>query len=91
MARERMVTRTVESTIAHTMCLNVETADVSVETYRVSGKFEEKELLKKLKKLYETETFKVVAIQSTETEEKLYGMTEELFIELAHELPPRNL
>ena len=91
MARERMVTRTVESTIAYTMCLNVETADVSVETYRVSGKFEEKELLKKLKKLYETETFKVVAIQSTETEEKLYGMTEELFIELAHELPPRNL
>ena len=71
MARERMVTRTVESTIAYTMCIDVETANVSVETYRVSGKFEEKELLKKLK--------------------KLYGMSEELFIELAHELPPRNL
>lgn len=91
MARERMVTRTVESTIAHTMCIDTETANVSIETFRISGKFEEKELLKKLKKNYETDTFKVVAIQSTEIEEKLYGMTEELFISMAEVLPPRNL
>ena len=91
MARERMVTRTVESTIAHAMCIDTETANVSIEQFRISGKFEEKELLKKLKKIYETDTFKVVAIQSTEVEEKLYGMTEELFISMAEVLPPRNL
>lgn len=91
MARERMITRTVESTIAYAMCIDTETANVSIEQFRISGKFEEKELLKKLKKNYETDTFKVVAIQSTEIEEKLYGMTEELFISMAEVLPPRNL
>ena len=91
MARERMITRTVEITVAHVMCLNVETAEVSTKPFTVTGKQEEKTLLKTLKKQCETESFKLVAITEVTTYEKLYGMPESEFIALAKELPPRNI
>lgn len=90
MARERMVTRTVEQTTAEVMCLNVETAEVTIESYTIGGTPTESELLKKLRKMYETETFKLVAIQKIETDTLLLGMTEEDFIRHAKVLPPRK-
>ena len=50
----------------------------------------EKALLNKLKNRYETDLYKIVAITDTKVIEKLYGMSEEDFIEYAKELPPRN-
>ena len=91
MARERMVTRTVEVTVVEVMCLDVTTAEVTVVSYDISGKFSTKEdVLKSLKKVYETDTYKVVAVQSTETKEILYGMSEIDFIRMAKVLPPRG-
>ena len=91
MARERMVTRTVEVTVAEVMCLDVTTAEVTVVSYDISGKFNTKEdVLKSLKKVYETDTYKVVAVQSTDTKEILYGMPEIDFIRIAKVLPPRG-
>ena len=91
MARERMITRTVEVTVAEVMCIDVTTAEVTVVSYDISGKFSTKEdILKSLKKAYETETYKIVNVQSIETKEILYGMPEIDFIRVARVLPPRG-
>lgn len=91
MARERMVTRTVELTIAEVMCLNTTTAEVQVRSFEIGGGLtEEKAILKAVKKLHETDTFKCVALQSVSVKEILYGMTEIDFIAHAKVLPPRT-
>lgn len=91
MARQRMVTRTVLVTELEVMCVNVNTAEVSINEYKLSGTSYDKETaMKSLKKQYETDSFKLVNIQSINESEVLYGMTEEEFIELARVLPPRN-
>lgn len=90
MARKRMVTRTIEQTKAQVMTLDVTSAEVQVKAYTIGGRFNDEELLKKLKKLFETDTLKLVHIESQTCEEVLLGMDEEDFIRLAQVLPPRN-
>lgn len=90
MARTRMITRTIEQTTARTMCLRVDTAEVTIEEYTIGGSPDNEELLKKLKAIYETDNFKVVAIQDSYTETRLLGMSEEDFIRFAEVLPPRK-
>ena len=91
MARERMVTRTVLLTTVEVMCVNVDTASVSINEYTLSGTtYDSETAIKQLKKQYETESFKLVNIQSIIESEVLYGMTEQEFIELARVLPPRK-
>ena len=91
MARERMVTRTVELSVCEVMCMNTTTAEVKINTYEIGGGLtDEKALLKAVKKLYETDTFKCVAISKVTQKEILYGMPESRFIELATILPPRG-
>ena len=90
MAREKMITRTTTQTTAEIMCLNILTAEVSIETYTIGGTLSDDELLKKLRHVYETATFKLVAVQNVETETLLLGMTEEDFIKYATVLPPRK-
>ena len=90
MARKRMVTRTVMQTTAEVMTLDVITAEVQVLPYDIGGEYNDKELLKKLQKLFQTDTFKLVHIESQTCKEVLLGMDEEDFIRLAQVLPPRN-
>lgn len=91
MARERMVTRTVELSVCEVMCMNTITAEVAIKTYEIGGGLtDSKALLKAVKKLYETDTFKCVAISKVTQKEILYGMPESRFIELAKVLPPRS-
>ena len=90
MARKRMVTRTVEQTTAQVMALDVTTAEVQVCTYNIGGKYTNEELLKKLQNLFQTDTLKLVHIESQTCNEVLLGMDEEEFIRLAKVLPPRN-
>lgn len=90
MARKRMVTRTVEQTTAQVMTLDVTTAEVQVRTYDIGGQYNDEELLKKLQKLFQTDTLKLVHIESQICNEVLLGMDEEDFIRLAKVLPPRN-
>lgn len=90
MARKRMVTRTVMQTTAEVMTLDVTTAEVQVQSYGIGGQYTDEELLKKLKKLFQTETLKLVHVESQECKELLLGMDEEDFIRLAKVLPPRN-
>lgn len=90
MARERMVTRTVTQTTAKVMCLDTTTAEVSINEYTIGGTYKETDMLKKFKKLFETDDFKLVHIESSKVEEILLGMTEEDFIRYATVLPPRK-
>lgn len=90
MARKRMVTRTVEQTTAQVMTLDVRTAEVEIRTYDIGGRYSDEELLKKLQKLFQTDTLKLVHIEEQACKELLLGMDEEDFIRLAKVLPPRT-
>lgn len=90
MARERMITRTVTEVTVKVMCVDVETAQVEVKDFILSGNYDNNDIiLKTLKKQYETDNYKLIKVEEVNTTEKLYGMTEQQFIELAKELPPR--
>ena len=91
MARQRMVTRTVDVTRAEVMTLDVTKAEVFTTVYEVNGIFKDDDsVLKAVKKIYETETYKCVAVTGVETTERLYGMLESEFIKIAKVLPPRT-
>lgn len=91
MARIRMVTRTIESTTATCMCINPQTGTVSHNEYTISQSYVDPAIiLKHVKKVYETETNIIVAVETSEVRETLYGMTEQQFMELAKVLPPRT-
>lgn len=90
MARERMITRTVEQTKVRVMALDVNTVEVHFIETIIGGVYTTESLMKKLKKMYETEELKLVHIEQQETEEVLLGMTEEDFIRYAKVLPPRG-
>lgn len=90
MARKRIVTRTVMQTSAQVMTLDVTTAEVQVRPYDIGGQYTDEELLKKLQKLFQTDTLKLVHIESQTCNEVLLRMNEEDFIRLAKVLPPRT-
>ena len=89
MARQRMVTRTVEVNKYSVMTLNTETAEVSVIDYTLYSIDKNADAMKILKKAYETDTLKLCAITEHKNETLLYGMPEEEFIASAKILPPR--
>lgn len=91
MARIRMVTRTVKSTVATVMCLDTQAAQAVNKDYEISGVYPDSEkLLKALQAEYETETLKLVHIVSSFEAEQLYGMPENEFMMYAKKLPPRG-
>lgn len=91
MARERMVTRTVVVTRCEALCVDVRTIETTVSIYDLSGNYSTvDDALKALKKTYETDTFKVVAIQKMTENEVLYGMSELDFIKQAKVLNPET-
>lgn len=90
MSRKRMVTRTVMQTTAEVMTLDITTAEVQVQSYDIGGQYTDEELLKKLQNLFQSDTLKLVHIESQDCKELLLGMDEEDFIRLAKVLPQRN-
>lgn len=80
MARERMVTRTIEATAVTVLCIDTETAEPCNRTVEISGAKDEKAMLKSAKKLIETDIFKVVKVVNSETIKALYKMPEAQFI-----------
>lgn len=83
MKRERMITRIVLQTTAEVMCIEVTTAEVNINTYTLGGTYTDTDLLKKLKEIYETDTYKLVYIKSNTHKEILLGMTESQFFKYA--------
>lgn len=92
MARVPMVTRTINTTKVVVMCLDTTSNETVEKTVIVPRTYKDEEkLFKVVKPLVTEETVKPVYIVSTEELEKLYGMTEQKFVETAEELPPRTV
>ena len=90
MARERMVTRTVSMSVATVICMDIATAEVRKISVKMGGGVsEEKEILKYARKVHETATFKIVAVEAVDTREIIYGMPEAQFILLATPMEKR--
>ena len=91
MARQPMVTRTITTTKAKVLCLDlVAETPFTQEVVLPRTYKDEKAMLKKIEPLINSDTIKVVHVQSVEIEETLYGMTEQEFIAAAKILPPRE-
>lgn len=91
MAREIMVTRTITTTKANVLCLDVEAGEPFNETVEVARTYKDDEaLLKAVKPLIETDAIKAVHIVDKEVVETLYGMPEQVFIENAKVMPSRK-
>ena len=92
MARIPMVTRTIVTTTAEVMCLDVSTGTPVTQEVSVPRTYKnDADLLKKVQSVIDTDTFKAVHIKSSKEVETLYGMTEDEFIQYAKVLPPRNV
>ena len=87
MKKERIITRTIESHEFEVMCLNITTAEVTINTYTLGKGFTDP--LKTLKNIYETDETKLVSIVNETVSTKLYGMPESDFIKYATILPDR--
>lgn len=83
MARKARITRSISTTKATVMVVNVETADVHNDTVTIAGVADEKAALKHAKSVLENEQNKVVSVVSLSTDSKLYAMDEEIFIQYA--------
>ena len=84
MARAPKVTRTITTTKATIMCLNIEsqsTLEIDVLLPRTFKNNEAK---------VETDTIKAVHVVKVEILETLYGMDESKFIDNAEVMPPRK-
>lgn len=91
MARVPMVTRTVTTTKAVVMCVDVKSGEPFNKVVTVPRTYKDKEsLLKTVKPIIETETLKAVYIVDKTEIETLYGMTEQDFTEHAQVLPERT-
>ena len=85
---ERLITRTILSTSAQLMCVDVSTGETLTVDYIVGGKVESDKLLKMAKKNKDTDTFKVVAVVGIDYIEKMYGIAPSIFMQYAIELDP---
>lgn len=91
MARERQITRTINVTTATAVCMDITTMENETKQLVITGDVPSADkVLKDLRKLYDTDTFKVVAIKEMTTVEKLYGLSEVDFLKYAVELDPET-
>lgn len=91
MARVPQVTRTIQTTKATVLCLDLvkkepfEKIVVLSRTYKT-----EKDMMKRISAILDSDAVKAVHVVNSEVEETLYGMSEQKFIENAEILPARN-
>lgn len=91
MARKPMVTRSIKSTKATVLGMDIELCEPMNKTCIVAGTFkDDAKLMKVVRAELETDSFKVVKIVDTQEEETLYGMDINKFIAEAEILPPRE-
>lgn len=91
MARIPMVTRTITTTKAEVLCLDIMSAEPFNQTVTLPRTYkDEKTLMKKVAEIIDCENVKAVHVVAKEEVETLYGMTEQEFITLAKPLPPRG-
>lgn len=91
MARTPMVTRTIQTTKANVLCLNIVEGEPFNKVVTLPRTYkDENAMLKVISKMVDNDEVKAVHVVDSYVEETLYGMTEQRFIELAQIMPPRN-
>lgn len=89
MARKPMVTRTIVTTKANVLCLDINSAEPFNKVVTLPRTYKDgKKLLKKVEEVVNTDDIKVVHIVDKEEVKTLYGMTEQDFITSATILDP---
>lgn len=77
--RKPMVTRTIISTRVTALCVNPQTGETFEQEFVLIGKVTDK-VLKRVSKIYNTESCTIVAIRDIKEVNELYGMDEADFI-----------
>lgn len=91
MARTPMVTRTIQTTKANVLCLNIVEGEPFNKVVTLPRTYkDENATLKVISKMVDNDEVKAVHVVDSYVEETLYGMTEQRFIELAQIMPPRK-
>lgn len=84
MARKPMITRTIKTTKAVVLGMDINTSEPENRVVTLARTYPTAEkMLSAAKCAVETDSFKVVHIVSSEVVEQLYGMPEQQFVELA--------
>lgn len=87
--RKPMVTRAIKTTRVMTLCVNPQTAETFEQEFVLIGNITDKDkLLKRVSKIYNTESCSIVAIRDIKEVNALYGMDEADFIAGAKILHP---
>lgn len=88
----KKVTRTIISTKVTALCIDLNKVEPYNDTIIIPGSFSvsDKKLETKVHEFYDNDSRKMVQIQSAEQEEKIFGMTEELFMKYAQELDEKR-
>lgn len=93
MKKEKMVTRTIVTTIANCKYYNLKDEVLFDSSLTFTGKLDEKQVKTEINDMIERNPeigFTLVKVNYITYEEKLYGMPESVFLANATELPPRK-
>lgn len=91
MARIPMVTRTIQTTKATVLCLNIKEGEPFNKEVTLPRTYkDDKSMLKVVEKMVNTDEVKAVHIVDSHVDETLYGMTEQEFITHAAIMPNRT-
>ena len=93
MAKPRMITRTISTTVADILCLDIETGEACNRSFTFPGQFKkDSEILKAAAKILEANepTVHAVHVVNIAKLETLYGMTEADFLANAQIIPARE-
>lgn len=86
MARKRMVTRTITSTMATFLAANLETKQVDEITIELTPQLSKDTINKKKDKITPPNGYKLIECTSVEYKETSYAIPEDKFIEIARSL-----
>lgn len=86
MARKRMVTRTISTTYAAIKVFDNDRNEIYNISVQYAGELTENEVFRKARADEESESIKVIGVDSFKVDVARYGMDEGMFIELAQKL-----
>ena len=86
----KMVTRTIIETKVTVDVVDLSKMKIKELTLSIAGKIQEGKLEKEAEKLI-PDGLKLISVKEYSYSEKLYGLEEQKFLELAQELPPRKI
>lgn len=94
MKKEKMVTRTIVTTIANCKYYNLKDESLFDSSLTYTGKLDEKQVKAEINGMIDRNPeigYSLVKVNYITYEEKLYGMPESVFLINAVELPPRKV